>query len=169
MDGAFHVDDPRLTVRSLTAADLPRLVSMDRDHTGRTRRAWFEGKLRRALEEADVKISLGAELDGMLVGALLGSLAYGEFGLPEPVAVLDTVLVDRAFEKKGIGRAMVSHLVRNLGALGIDALRTEASWKELALLGFLKRTGFTPVPRLVLELDVRKAVESLAPEEPVRS
>lgn len=158
MDGTTHVVDTRLIIRSLAAADLPRLVSMDQAYTGRARRAWFDGKLRRALEEADLRISLGAELDGLLVGALLGSLAYGEFGMPEPMAILDTVLVDRGFQGRGIGRAMAEQLVRNLGALGIDSIRTEVGWNELALLGFLARTGFAPVPRLVLELDVRSAM-----------
>lgn len=161
MDGPTHGGSSHVIIRSLAAADLPRLVAMDKDYTGRSRRAWFQGKLQRALEEADLKISLGAALDGLLVGAVLGELAYGEFGQPEPIAVLDTVLVDKAFEKQGIGRALVEQLVRNLQALHIEAIRTEVGWTELSLLGFLGRAGFVPVPRLVLELDVPKAAESL--------
>lgn len=157
--------DRRVIVRSLGAADLLRLVAMDRVFTGRSRKAWFEGKLKRALAEADLKISLGAEVDGTLVGALLGALAYGEFGQPEPVAILDTVLVDRAFGRQGIGRALMAHLVKNLAALGIDSIRTEVGWKEHELLGFLGRQGFSPVPRLVLELDVRKTARSLDVQE----
>lgn len=152
-------------VRTLVPSDLARLVAMDRDFTGRSRKAWFEGKLRHALAEADLKISLGAEVDGTLVGALLGSLAYGEFGQPEPVAILDTVLVDRAVARKGIGRAMLAQLVKNLAALGIDAIRTEVGWREHDLLGFLERNGFAPVPRLVLELEVKKAAAALDAQE----
>lgn len=163
MDGA--VEDLGLSVRNLVAGDADRLVAMDRVFTGRARRTWFEGKLKRALAEADLKISLGAEVDGTLVGALLGSLAYGEFGLPEPVAILDTVLVDRAFARKGIGRALLSQLVKNLAALGIATLRTEVSWNERDLLGFLGRAGFTPVPRLVLELGVPDAARAFEASE----
>jgi predicted N-acetyltransferase YhbS len=163
MDGA-HAGS-HLIIRSLHASDLPRLVAMDRDYTGRARRAWFQGKLQRALDEADLKISLGAVMDGLLVGAILGALAYGEFGQPEPVAVLDTVLVDRAFEKQGIGRALVDQLVRNLHALHIESVRTEVGWTEHTLLGFLGHAGFAPVPRLVLELDVAKAAATLGREE----
>jgi GNAT superfamily N-acetyltransferase len=155
----------RVIVRTLVPTDLARLVAMDREFTGRTRKAWFEGKLKRALAEADLKISLGAEVDGALVGALLGSLAYGEFGQPEPVAILDTVLVDRALAKQGIGKAMLAQLVKNLSALGIDSIRTEVGWREHDLLGFMERNGFTPVPRLVLELDVKRAASALDREE----
>jgi len=81
-----------LIVRTLTAADAPRLVRIDQALTGRNRKEWYEGKLKRALLDSDIRISLGAERDGVLVGAVLGSLHYGEFGIPEPIAVLDTVL-----------------------------------------------------------------------------
>lgn len=140
-----------LIVRTLGAADLARLVRMDEAMTGRNRTAWYEGKLRRALQDSDLKISLGAEVDGTLVGAILGSLQYGEFGVPESVAVVDTILLDQAFRGRGIASAMLDQLVKNLGALGIDRLRTEVSWDEHALSAFLGRNGFAPAPRLVLE------------------
>jgi hypothetical protein len=33
-------------------------------------------------------------------------------------------------------------------------LRTEVAWTEQELIGFFARSGFAPVPRLVLELAV---------------
>lgn len=143
-----------LVVRALRADDCARLVRMDQALSGRNRSSWYEGKLRRALEEADVRISLGAECDGVLVGALMGSVHYGEFGQPEPVAILDTVLVDPGYSRRGIATTMLETLVRNLAALRIERLRTEVAWDELGLLAFFARSGFAPVPRLVLELPI---------------
>jgi ribosomal protein S18 acetylase RimI-like enzyme len=140
-----------VTVRLLGLADAPRLVRMDQAITGRNRTAWYEGKLKRALQESDLQISLGAEVDGFLVGAVLGSLHYGEFGQPEPIAVLDTILVDPAFGRRGVGSALLESLVRNLEALGIERLRTEVAWDEHELNRFLGLQGFAPAPRLVLE------------------
>ena len=140
-----------LTVRALAPADIDRLVAMDRRITGRNRRVWYEGKLSRALAPSDIRISLGAESDGMLVGALLGSLQYGEFGRPEPTAVLDTILVDPGFSGRGVGTAMLDQLLVNLRALSIERIRTEVGWTEQDLVMFLARRGFSPVPRLVLE------------------
>jgi ribosomal protein S18 acetylase RimI-like enzyme len=145
-----------LTVRSLIATDAPRLVRMDQAITGRNRTGWYEGKLKRALEESGIRISLGAERDGVLVGAVLGSLHYGEFGQPEPIAVLDTILVDPGFSGRGVGTALLDQLVKNLHALGIRSLRTEVAWDEHALNRFLGRHGFAPAPRLVLELDLER-------------
>jgi predicted N-acetyltransferase YhbS len=146
-----------VTVRALRAGDVARLVRMDEQITGRNRREWYEGKLKRALQESDLKISLGAEHDGTLVGAVLGSLQYGEFGVPEGVAVLDTILVDPGLRGQGIATAMFEQLVKNLEALGIERMRTEVSWDEHELSSFLGRAGFVPAPRLVLErvLEVR--------------
>jgi GNAT superfamily N-acetyltransferase len=153
MDGEEPTDGVR--IRTLARQDVARLVRMDEQETGRNRKAWYEGKLKLVLEESDVKISLGAEADGILVGAVLGSLQYGEFGVPEPVAVLDTILVDRGFRGRGIATAILDALVKNLGALGIDRLRTEVAWNDRDLLGFLGRSGFAPAPRLVLERSLK--------------
>lgn len=150
----------RLSIRTLTVDDFERLARIDEKYTGRRRSRWFSGKLKRALDDSDVCISLGAELDGVLVGAVLGNLHYGEFGLPEPVAVFDTILVDPAYERQGVASALVEHLVRNLKALRISILRTEVAWDEQKLIGFLARKQFRPAPRLVLELDLEAAATS---------
>jgi GNAT superfamily N-acetyltransferase len=141
-----------VTIRLLRLQDAARLVRMDQALTGRNRTAWYEGKLKRALEESDLQVSLGAEVDGCIVGAVLGSLHYGEFGQPEPIAVLDTILVDPGFARRGIGSALLENLTRNLRAVGIERLRTEVAWDEHDLNRFLGLQGFVPAPRLVLEL-----------------
>jgi predicted N-acetyltransferase YhbS len=143
-----------LIVRALRLEDGPRLVSMDQELSGRKRQAWYDGKLRRALHDTDINLSLGAELDGMLVGALLGSLHFGEFGQPEPLAILDTLLVDPSFARRGIGRALLEQLLLNLSALKIERLRTEVDWTQFGLMGFFAHSGFAPTARLVLELPV---------------
>jgi GNAT superfamily N-acetyltransferase len=143
-----------LIIRTLRPEDIGPLVRLDQAISGRSRQAWYEQKVDRALHDTGVMISLGADLGGLLVGALLGSVHFGEFGLPEPIAVLDTMLVDSRFRGKGIGAAMLDQLLKNLRGLRISRLRTEVSWNELELIGFFERAGFAPVPRLVLELDV---------------
>lgn len=155
MDGEGESES--LKVRTLVPGDAARLVRIDQRLTGRNRSAWYEGKLKRALAESDVKISLGAELDGFLVGAVLGSLQYGEYGQPEPIAILDTILVDPDSAGRGVGRALLENLTRNLRAFGIERLRTEVAWDEHELNRFLGRAGFVPAPRIVLELKLEPA------------
>ena len=142
--------DDIITVRALNKADLPRIVRLDQAHSGRNRAKYLEGKLQRALA-ADIQVSLGAEIDGVLVGAILGSVHYGEFGLAEPIAILDTILVDPHRPRQGVGRHMLDQLVKNLQALRIERIRTEVGWNEQDLIAFLAKAGFGPQPRLVLE------------------
>lgn len=152
MDLEQSPPDASMITRTLQLDDQFRLVRMDKALTGRTREQWYAGRLKRSLTDSDVCISLGAEVDGTLVGALMGLLQYGEFGQPEPMAILDTILVDPAFRGRGIGRALLSQLTKNLRALHIERLRTEVDWTDHELTQFLAHAGFAPVPRLVLEL-----------------
>lgn len=153
MDDENLDDDHGVVVRTLTRGDLDRLVKMDHAWSGRNRARYLDGKLGRALG-SDIRVSLGAEVDGVLVGAVLGSVQYGEFGLAEPVAVLDTLLVDPGMKRRGLGRAMLDQLLKNLAALRIERVRTEVSWNEQELVGFLAAAGFVPAARLVLEREV---------------
>lgn len=141
----------RLLIRTLEERDLDRLVRLDQAWSGKTRRLYLQKKLRAALAEADVSISLGAERDGFLVGAVLGSVSYGEFGQPDPIAIVDTILVDREVARQGVASALLDQLVRNLAAFGIETIRTEVSWSDTDLVGFLAKRAFVPVPRVVLE------------------
>lgn len=143
-----------LIIRALRADDLARMVRMDEAVRGRRRQTWYEGKLRLALEDSDLHLSLGAELDGMLVGGLLVSVQYGEFGQPEPIAILDTILVDRDYSRQGIASQLLSQLMVNLHALRVMTVRTEVGWRESEMIAFFSDADFVPAPRLVLERTV---------------
>ena len=161
MEGAYK----KVIVRTLREDDTPRLVRMDKEISGRSRTTWYEHRVQRALRDSDITISLVAEVNGLPVGALLGSVHYGEFGQPEPIAILDTVLVDRSLARRGIGRALLGQLIKNLKGLRISHLRTEVQWDQSELLAFFGNAGFKPVPRLVLELDLSQ-VDPSSCEDP---
>ncbi|NOY27053.1 MAG: GNAT family N-acetyltransferase [Oligoflexia bacterium] len=150
----FDRSSTDIRIRTLTQGDLARLVAMDAQHTGRTRSTWFEGRLSRALATSDVRVSLGAEIDGTLVGAVLGMVQYGEYGVAEPVAVVDTILVDQRYGGQHIGASLMEHLARNLTAFHIERIRTEVAWDQQHLLHFLGHSGFVLAQRLVLEREL---------------
>jgi GNAT superfamily N-acetyltransferase len=116
---------------------------MDDQLTGRAWRQWYERKTGHVVGE--VHVSIGAELDGRLVGAMLGTLRNGEVGVTEPVAVLDTILVDSTCRGMGVATAMLERLAQSLQNLGVRRLRTELSWGERQWNGFLSRRGFRPM------------------------
>jgi ribosomal protein S18 acetylase RimI-like enzyme len=148
-----------VAVRRLEARDLDAMVRIDREWTGRGRREYYQLKLAEAERDSGVRVSLAAELDGQLAGFLLARVYYGEFGRPEPVALLDTIAVSRAFAGRHVGAALIRQLRMNLDALGVDKLQTEVDWNQFSLLEFFARQGFRPAPRLCLELAIERPVE----------
>lgn len=143
-----------VSVRLMREDDLPAVVAIDAMATGRRRPRYFELMLQRAVKLAGLQISLVAELEGVVVGYLIGSLSYGEFGVVEPEAFLDAIGVDPRYRGRHVGKALMRQLRQNLGALRIRTLRTEIAWDEFELAGFFKSEGFRPAARICLELSI---------------
>ena len=151
------VGETKTVIRRLRPADLDAVIALDARITGRRREEYFGLKLKRALSDTGVEVSLAAEHEGVFAGFLLALVYYGEFGVMEPVAVLDTIGVSPDFRHQGVGHALLSQLCVNLGGLGIPRLQTEVGWEDQELLRFFHREGFLPAPRLSLDLDVADA------------
>ena len=144
------------TVRRLRPSDMDDVVRLDAKLTGRRRERYFQTKLKMALADTGVEVSLAAENDGLFVGFLLARVYYGEFGSAEPTAVLDTLDVHPDFAGRGIGTALIDQLRMQLAALGVDTLQTQVSWDDQRLLHFFHKQGFTLAPRLSLDLDLTR-------------
>ncbi len=140
----------RLPVRSLREDDLDAIVRIDGKLTGRDRHDYFAAKMREALGESGIRVSLVAEVDGRVAGYVMARVDYGEFGQAEPGAVIDTIGVDPGFGRHGIGTALLSQLLANLDSLRVERVHTKVAWNNFPLLGFLQRCGFAPAQQLVL-------------------
>lgn len=143
-----------IVVRELRAADLDRIVRIDRHATGHERRDYYQRRLQMALGESGIRVSLAADVDGTLVGFVLGRVFHGEYGRTESYATIDSIGVDPAFRTRGIGHALLAQLQRNLTALRVERVETTVDWDAWELLRFLQATGFRPAPRLALELQL---------------
>ena len=143
-----RVERTRCDVRAMHPDDLPRILRIDREITGRNRSAYIEGKLDEAMRDSAIRVSLTARLEGAIVGFLMARADLGDFGRVEPVVVLDTIGVDPRYGRRGVGHALVSQLFANLEALHIDRVETVVSPNDLSLLAFLLDAGFLRSPRL---------------------
>jgi ribosomal protein S18 acetylase RimI-like enzyme len=138
----------RCDVRILAPEDLDDLVRIDRRVTGRERRAYIEHLVAEAMNDSAVRVSLTARVDGIVAGFAMARTDFGDFGRPEPVAVLDTIGVDPDYAHHHVGTALLSQLLVNLEALRIEHLETVVGREDFALLGFLYKAGFGPSQRL---------------------
>jgi predicted N-acetyltransferase YhbS len=152
-DDELGADEP--PVRSMTERDLPAIVRLDRKITGRDRSAYLARKAREVLQRSAIRMSLVAEVDGQVAGYLMARVDFGEFGRTEPISILDTIGVDPARARAGLGRALLGQLLRNLGSLRAERVVTEAEWDDVPFLAFLARTGFVHAQRLAFEKEIR--------------
>ena len=141
----------RIPVRSMAEGDLRPLAAIDRRITGHDRLDYFRRKLTDALTESDVRVSLVAELDGVPVGFIMAHVEFGEFGRVETTAVIDTIGVDPDYGNRGVGRALLSQLLANLGILRVEKVRTEVDWRDRGLLGYLDHSGFQPSQQICFD------------------
>lgn len=158
------LDTDAILVRALKPSDVDAIVRIDEKVGGRPRRKYFEVKIASVLHDTGVKISLVAEIDGIVAGFLMGSVYYGEFGLPEPAATIDTIGVHPDFRGRKVGKALMRQLAMNLHALGIESIETMVRWDEWDLLRFLASQGFEPAPVLCLRRRLEPALPRTAHE-----
>jgi ribosomal protein S18 acetylase RimI-like enzyme len=146
--------DLDVVVRNLTAADLDAVIMLDAKNVGRRREEFFKLKLKQALSDTGITVSLAAEVKGSFVGFLLARVFYGEFGVTERVAVMDVIDVHPAFRGLHVATALLAQLRTNLEGLGIGVLRTEVGWENTDLLGFFRREGFVMAQRVCLDMNL---------------
>ena len=154
-------DTDRYAVRTMRQEDLEAVVEIDQAATGRRRTEYFNRMLERALGAGGLQISLVAETDRKVVGYVVGTVFYGEFGIAEPVATIDAIGVDAQSRGQNVGSALMRQLKTNLGALGVSGLRSEVSWDNFDLLAFFRKQGFAPARRLCLE----RPLDPTAPDD----
>ena len=137
-------------VRSLSQQDLDHVVRIDAKITGHDRTDFFQRKFNEVLFESGVRVSLIAEIDGMVVGFMMARVDHGEFGRTASEAVIDTLGVAKAFRSQHVGHALLSQLLGNLATLQVDSVRSEVEWNNFGLLGFLESCDFVLSQRLAL-------------------
>ena len=135
-------------VRALAARDFEGIARIDRRLTGSDRSSYLRHALAEALAASGIRVSLAAIVDGAVCGFVMARVDQGDFGRTEPVAMLDTVGVDPLHKGKGIGRALLSQLFVNLGALRVERVETVVAYHDLDLVAFFVRAGFGPSERL---------------------
>jgi ribosomal protein S18 acetylase RimI-like enzyme len=160
-----------LSTRSLSTADLDRVVGIDGTNSGRSRRGFYAKRFAALAEDPQGGVAVGAQRDGQLVGFALARLIDGEFGSATPAGVLDAVGVSPAARGDGVGAALLEGLDRALAERGARELRTQADWSDHEMVGFFSAAGFRLSGRFVLERGLEAPTgEDFAWEDmPVRS
>jgi len=144
---------PKTRVRPLDELDIGSIVKIDERISGRHRPDFWEQRVGYYLRR-DPDSSQVAEVDGKVVGFMLGDVRAGEFGLEEPSGWLERFGIDPEHRGRDLGRLMYDALLAHFRACGVTRVRTLVDESDQGVAGFLKALGFTHSPLQALDMQV---------------
>jgi predicted N-acetyltransferase YhbS len=142
-----------MKIRPLKKKDIETIVEIDEKVLGENRRDYWERKFS-LMNDKTTKISLVAEMEGKVVGFILGDVSGWEFGVPDTIGWIDTIGIDPVYQKRGLATALANEVIKNLKAIGVRAVYTLVSWNDWDLLQFFHAMGFTRGDMINLELKI---------------
>ncbi len=128
-------------IRSLDYKDIDEIVEIERLILGKNRRKYWLMKID-LLEERSPMTSLVAEVEGKVVGFIIAEVAGWEYGVPDTVALIETIGVHPNYQKKGIATLLFRRLIDNLRKIGVKTVYTFVEWRSWDLLRFFAKMGF---------------------------
>jgi ribosomal protein S18 acetylase RimI-like enzyme len=141
-----------VTIRTMRAEDFTAIIEISARVDRKPRPEYFERKMHTVVDGSrQIVSSLVAEVDGRVVGFLMGQVYDGEFGVPESTAVVDTIGVLPSHHRSGIARRLFEEFAVNMKAVGVTSLRTLVDWNATDLVSFFDAVGLVPIPMLYLE------------------
>lgn len=144
--------EQKRVLRVLKQSDLDAVVAIDALTTKEARREYYERKIAGILNKnANINTSIVCEVDGKVVGFMMGYLFFGEFGITDTTATIDTMGVDPKYQKHGIAAEMLDQFMMNMKAAGVKKVYTLVNWDDFALEKFFSRNKFVPSKRINLE------------------
>lgn len=133
--------DEAIQVRSLTELDLDGIVRIGEKTRGLYEPDLWEGRVSYYLRRAPDG-SLVAEIDGEVVGFMLGDIRSGEFGIEERCGWIEVMGVDPDQTGHGVGRALAAEMLRRFEARGVSKVRTMVDSSMPDVEAFFSRLGF---------------------------
>jgi N-acetylglutamate synthase-like GNAT family acetyltransferase len=143
-----------IAVRALARDDLDAVVAIDAAIEGRPRRVYMERRLAAAVRAPKLHAQLAATDARGLAGFVLARVLEGEFGRTEPGLRLEMIGVRHDLMGHGAGTELFNALTAWAQRHGIRDVRTQASWKQHAMLRWLDAMGFTLAPNHIVDCAV---------------
>lgn len=145
--------DP-IVVRAVRRSDLDQVIEIDAIVTGLEKRTYWRSIFRRYGEgDRPERHFLVAELDGRVVGFLIGEVRDWEFGAP-PCGWVFAINVQPQARLDGIATRMLESLRERFRRSGVRKLRTILARDNNLVLSFFRSQGMTTGRFIPLEMDL---------------
>ena len=142
----------KVHLRPTSRKDLEAVAAIDYSLLGKKRIEYWENKLEKA--ELSGVPSLVAEVEGKVIGFILGSASGWEYGIPENVGWIDTVGVAQEWQGIGISQLLFNEMCSMFRKTGVDTVYVFVDWKKWNLLKFFDKMGFRRGDMVNLELKI---------------
>jgi len=129
-----------VTIRRMTPKDIDAILKIDEKITGKPHEAYWESKVASYINR-DPASCLVAELEGQVVGFILGDIRGWEFNIPMS-GWLEIMGVDPDYQGKGIGRKLAEALFDYFRKSGVDTVHTMLNWNDGDLVDYFRTLGF---------------------------
>lgn len=133
----------QIRIRPLDEMDISAIVGIDEQIGGAYRPEVWERRIGYYLRR-DPDTSVVAEVDGRVVGFMLGEVRSGEFGLEEPTGWIEVLGVDPEHRGRALGRQMAEALLQHFRERGAHSVRTLVDEESEELRSFFSSVGFQP-------------------------
>ena len=142
-------------LRRLEPADLARVVALDARHRGaEVPDYWRRVRASYLVRDRErLRLALGAERDGDLVGFLFGEERAFEFG-SEPCGWIFAVAVDPDVQREGIASLLLGEACRRFRKAGLTTVRTMIRRRDVPVLSFFRAHGFAAGEFTQLEIEL---------------
>jgi len=161
----WRASDTGIEIRPLFPEDLPRILQIEERlqqlrqtalsslavQGWEAERDTFQQTIEYHLEYGDPALCLGAEIDGELVGYMIGEVRLWEFGGGEKTGWIKILAVDPDHQRQGIGRRLGEELLKQFRRRGIRRVRTLVDSYSGELIAYFRSLGFQVLSMLPLE------------------
>ena len=141
-------------MRPIRAGDLEQIVAIDATVTGLEKRTYWRSLYRRYGKGAGSGGGfLVADVDGRVVGFVIGEVRDWEFGSP-PCGWVFAIDVKPEFRQSGIGTRLLEAICAKFRQRGIGKVRTLLARDNTLILSFFRSQGMMAGPFIPLEMDL---------------
>jgi ribosomal protein S18 acetylase RimI-like enzyme len=132
----------QMSIRPLTLRDLDAIIEIDRKVLGKPREDFWKKRMEQISVTQYPHSCLGAELEGKVIGFILGEVSGWEFGVPDTIGWINTIGVDPAYQHLGVAKRLGEEYIKNVKSIGVSLVYTLVNWNDWDLLKFFRAMGF---------------------------
>jgi ribosomal protein S18 acetylase RimI-like enzyme len=129
-----------IKIRTITVHDVQAILRINEKTMGKKLEAYWEGKVANQIQ-CDPLCNLVAEVDGEVVGFVMGDTRGWEFNMPLS-GWIEMMGVEPAYQGKGVGRRLLESLFAYFAGRGIESVHALISWDDSDLVDYFRSMDF---------------------------